>query len=96
MGEKCTSGCRTRDHASYADCLKSKSVRVAYCDSAGGRDATAQKRWDSELEAYRRARKEGIQPDSTRMHSITEAVRLSDTAGAAYGRDFSLADPMEG
>jgi len=59
-----------------------------------GQDGTEQKRWDRELDSYYRARKEGIQPDGTKQHRIDEARRLSDSAGAAYGRDFSRADPM--
>jgi hypothetical protein len=91
----CSSGCKTRDHASYAQCLQDKGAGKTYLASPSkGLDGTAQKRWDGELAAYRAARKEGIQPDGTRMHQITEARKLSDAAGAAYGRDFSKADPI--
>jgi hypothetical protein len=90
----CRTGCPTQDHRSWGECARAARLRVAFCGIGGG-DATTQKRWDKELDAYRGARKEGIQPDSTRMTSITEAVRLSDAAGAAYGRDFSKADPVE-
>ncbi|MFK4187279.1 hypothetical protein ACI2L4_25200 [Streptomyces sparsogenes] len=58
-------------------------------------DGTAQKRWDHELDLYRKARKEGIQPDGTTLNKVTEAMRLSDAAGAAYGRDFNKATPIE-
>jgi hypothetical protein len=95
MASRCTSGCKTQNHGSYAECLQSKGVRVAYCNSAGGSDATAQKKWDHELDLYRQVRREGIQPDSTNLPHIREAMALSDAAGAAYGRDFSKADPME-
>lgn len=80
----CTSGCKTRDHESYAECLKAKTVKVAYCDSANGRDATAQKRWDAELSAYREARAEGIQPAGTKRSQVENAKRLSDAAGKAW------------
>lgn len=92
----CTSGCPTQDHASYGQCLKEKNTRVAYCDSVNGSDFTAQKAWDYELEAYRKVRKQGIQPDSTKLDKIEEAARLSDAEGMAYGRDFSRADPADG
>lgn len=91
----CTSGCRTRDHASYGECLKAKAVKTYLAAPSRGLDGTAQKRWDSELSAYRQARSEGIQPDSTRLGSIEKARRLSDECGAAYGRDFAHAAPME-
>lgn len=80
----CTTGCPTRDHASYAECLRSKGTRVAYCNSAGGWDATRQRKWDAELDAYRDARAEGIQPAGTRMKDIVEAKRISDATGKAF------------
>lgn len=38
---------------------------------------------DRELDAYRSARKDGIQPKTTKMKDITKAVRLSDQLGKA-------------
>ncbi|WP_327719875.1 hypothetical protein OG381_34370 [Streptomyces sp. NBC_00490] len=69
-------------------------MRTYLASPSKGLDGTTQKKWDAELEAYRTVRKEGIQPDGTTMNKITEAVKLSDAAGAAYGKDFSLATPM--
>lgn len=80
----CTTGCATKDHASYADCLRSKRSRVAYCNTAGGQDYTAQKKWDRELEAYRDAKAEGLQPSGTKMHQITAAKAIADATGTAY------------
>jgi len=42
------------------------------------------KKWDSELEAYRAARAEGIQPAGTSMKKIQEARRASDVMGKAF------------
>lgn len=80
----CTSGCLTRDHQSYSDCLKAKGLRVAYCNSAGGYDLTTQKKWDGELDAYREARRQGIQPASTKRDAVDRAVAISDATGTAY------------
>lgn len=91
----CRSGCRTQDHRSYHECLRAASTRIAYAGRNGGGDYTEQKKWDQELDLYRKVRKEGIQPDGTKMHKIVDAMRQSDQAGAAYGRDFNRADPME-
>lgn len=97
MGERCSSGCRTRSHASYAECLQDKGAGKTYLASPSkGLDGSTQKRWDSELADYRSARRQGIQPDGTKKHQIEQAVKASDKAGAAYGRDFSMANPMEG
>lgn len=80
----CTTGCRTRDHNSYAECLRSKSVRAVGVDISKGFDGDTQKTWDRNLDAYRAARSEGIQPASTDRAAVDRAVRLSDAAGKAY------------
>ncbi len=74
--------------------MRAKNAMVAYCGVAGG-DASAEKRWDKELSAYRDARAQGIQPTGTTMPKIEAALRASDAAGAAYGRDFAVATAME-
>lgn len=89
----CRAGCRTQDHATWGDCLRAAAVCTYLASPSKGLDGTAQKKWDHELDLYAKARKEGIQPDATKLNKITEAMRLSDAAGAAYGRDFSKADP---
>lgn len=91
----CTSGCTTQDHASYGDCLRAKAVKTYLAAPSRGLDGTAQKQWDQELDLYRKARKEGIQPSGTTMNKVTDALRQSDAAGAAYGRDFAKATPVE-
>ena len=90
----CRAGCRTQDHASWGDCLRAAEVRTYHVAASKGFDGTAQKKWDRELDGYLKARQEGIQPDGTKWKKIDEARRQSDAAGAAYGRDFSKADPM--
>lgn len=91
----CSTGCPTKDHGSWGACVRAKNARIAYANEAGGNDYTAQKKWDSELAEYRKARDQGIQPDGTTLKKIREAVELSNKAGAAYGRDFGVASPME-
>lgn len=81
----CSSGCPTPGaHSSYGECMRSKGTRVAYCNSASGHDFTQQKRWDADLNAYREARAEGIQPASTSRSAVDNAVRISDKAGRAW------------
>jgi hypothetical protein len=43
-----------------------------------------QKKWDKELDAYKAARKQGIQPASTKMKDIKKAVDISNKVGKAY------------
>lgn len=81
---KCTSGCPTQDHASYSECLRSKGTKVAYCNSASGQDYTAQKTLDRDLDAYKAARAQGVQPASTQRSSVETAMRISNEAGKAW------------
>ena len=80
----CRSGCPTQNCGSYSACLRGAGVRVAYCNSTNGWDATTQRKWNSELDAYKTARAYGIQPAGTRMHEIDQANRISDAAGKPY------------
>lgn len=83
----CTAGCPTQSHQSYAQCLRAKTIKVAYCNTANGWDATTQKNWDAELTAYDDARRAGIQPAGTNRAAVDEAVRISDDFGAAYNAE---------
>lgn len=90
----CRTGCPTPGrHKSWGECARSANLRVAYCGIGGG-DATEQKAWDQELSLYRSARSQGVQPDGTKAHQVEAALKVSEAAGAAYGRDFSAAGPM--
>ena len=80
----CSSSCLTQDHATWGECVRSKNLRTAYMQEWKGQDYTAQKRWDSELSAYKKARDEGIQPHGTSMKAVQEAVAVSDKGGVAY------------
>lgn len=90
----CRSGCKTKSHSSYHECLRDAGVRTYLASPSKGLDGSAQKAWDKDLHLYREARRQGIQPDGTTRPKIEAAMRLSNEAGAAYGRDFSRADPM--
>jgi len=83
----CSSNCLTQDHKSWGECVRAKGLKIAFCGSATnpGNDLTAEKKWTKELDAYASARKQGIQPASTKMKDIEKAVRLSDEKGVAYG-----------
>lgn len=65
--------------------MRAKNVRVAYCQSVKGLDATRQKKWDRSLEAYASAKKQGMQPDGTTPTKVRYAEEASSALGAAYG-----------
>lgn len=94
VGKNCSSNCATKDHKTFGECMRAKNALVAYCGIAGG-DASAQKKWDRELAAYRSARAQGIEPTGTTMPKIEAALEASDRVGMAFGRDFARATPME-
>lgn len=45
------------------------------------------KKWTGELQAYRDARAQGMQPAGTTRHHIQEAYRASEVLGKAYDAD---------
>jgi len=83
----CTAGCLTQDCPSWGACVRGKALKITYCRSATNprNDATAEKRWNKELDLYASARRQGIQPETTKAKDITHALRESDRVGAAYG-----------
>lgn len=83
----CRTGCITRDHESYAACLRAGMPRISYANSAAGWDASTQKKWDSDIAAYKDARAQGIQPTSTRRADVDRALRASDSTGTPFRAD---------
>lgn len=75
---KCRTGCPTQDHESWGECARASNIGISHEASA-----VALKTTDKELNAYRDARKLGIQPASTKMKDIQKAVRASDIIGRA-------------
>lgn len=72
----CTSGCLTQDHATYGECLKSKAPKVATADTRKG-DYAFRSNWNQEIKEYRDARKQGIQPKTSNLKDIRQAVEVS-------------------
>ena len=72
----CTSGCSTQDHRSYGECLKDKAPKVTTADTRKG-DYAFRSNWNQEIKEYRDARKQGIQPKSSSLKDIREAVSTS-------------------
>lgn len=78
----CASSCKTQDHQTYGECMRAKNLRVADVGYTH-----LNKKHTRELSSYEKARKEGIQPQSTRQKDIDLAVRQSDKTGTAYRAD---------
>lgn len=73
------------EHESSCDCFgcKARTLKVAYSGIGGG-DYTAQKKWDKNLDLYRQARAEGIQPKGTSERAVKAAIKQSDKTGTAF------------
>lgn len=95
----CSAGCPTQDHATYGECIRSKGLRVAYCQSANGHDKSSQDRWDAELNEYRSAVAQGLEPDTTATRDTRKAVAWSEKTGIAYSeenrQDYRVAKALE-
>lgn len=80
----CRTGCLTRDHDSYASCLRAGAPRILYANSAKGFDMTTERKWNRDIDAYKAARAEGLQPAGTARHHVEAAKAISDATGSAY------------
>ena len=70
------------------DCFgcKAKGLQLNTGD-ASSQKIMSNKKWDGELNEYRKARAQGIQPAGTTMAAIQEAYRASEVMGKAYDAD---------
>lgn len=81
----CRSGCRTKDHATYAECLRAASVQMpAVLTSPLSSMYATTKR---ELSDYQRVRSHGIQPEGTTTAKIEAAVKATEMLGRPYNAD---------
>ena len=84
----CASSCPTQDHESYGACLRSKNLGVVALESTNPSfSRNRQKAWDAELDAYAAARRQGIQPATTKMADINAAVEASQVLGSAFNAE---------
>ncbi len=81
----CSAGCPTQTCPSYGYCLKYKGIATTGLESTGpGFAMSTQKAWNSELNAYESAVKQGIQPESTSLAHVNAAVEASQITQTAY------------
>ena len=78
----CREGCLTKEHSSYAECLKDANPIVS-----STMNSSLKTMWDktkSDLSAYRSARANGIQPEGTTLAK----VKAAESASRALGRPY--------
>lgn len=93
-GSNCSSGCKTKDHYTFGECLQSKGVGTVGYRISKGMEHRDTHRTDRELSMFRDAINQGVEPDGTTEQKVRDAMILSNERGAAYGRDFNVATPM--
>lgn len=83
----CRTGCYTQDHDSWGDCLRASNIQMATGDANGAAVANGwtNKKWNNELNLYKEARAQGIQPDGTSTAKVQKAIDISNKTGVAYG-----------
>lgn len=83
----CRTGCHTQDHDNWGDCLRASNIQMSTGDANGSavENGWTKKKWDNELNLYKQARAQGIQPDGTSTAKIQKALDISDKIGHAYG-----------
>jgi len=74
-------------HPTYVEgCFGCKGLSLQMNSGDAKRDVP-DKKWNAELQAYRDARAQGIQPAGTTMRHIEEAHKASEQLGRAYDAD---------
>ena len=78
-----------RNHSDYVDDCFACKLRTLELNTgdAGRADSMSQKKWDKELQSYRDARGQGIQPAGTSTAQIQAAHEASEKIGKAYNAD---------
>ena len=73
-------------HPEYVEgCFGCKGLTLSMnAGDADSRRVMTNKAFNRELDAYKEARAQGIQPAGTSMKKIEEAVKASETLGRAY------------
>jgi hypothetical protein len=73
-------------HPEYVEgCFGCKGLTLSMnAGDADSRRVMTNKAFNRELDAYKEARAQGIQPAGTSMKKIQEAVKASETLGRAY------------
>lgn len=88
----CRRGCPSQDHASWGECARAARFMVGWARSATDEtlDRSYEQRKQAELDLYKSAREQGIQPDGTSTGRIRFALDQSNQHGMGYGEEFRV------
>lgn len=68
----CRTGCPTKDHASWGECARQMNLQLGDLTGQGQRIVT-----DRRLGAYADARRQGLQPPSTKLADSVATMRAA-------------------
>lgn len=73
------------DDSEFCPCFgcKARTLQLSTGDAAGNK-GMANKKWDAELNLYKSAREQGIQPAGTSTRLVQKAIDDSNKVGKAY------------
>lgn len=80
-------GLHAKTHPVFVEGCFGCKVMTLQLNAGDAARPVAQKKWDGELQAYRDARAQGIQPAGTTMRHINAARDASEKLGRAYDAD---------
>lgn len=67
----CRTGCPTQDHATWGECARAASLQI------GDLGQGVKKETDTRLNAYASARKQGLQPPTTRLADVQATMKAA-------------------
>lgn len=68
----CRTGCRTQNHATWGDCARDMNLQIGDLTGQGQRIVT-----DRRLGAYESARRQGLQPPTTKTADSLATLRAA-------------------
>lgn len=72
----CSSSCPTRDHGTFGECMRAKNLHLS--PHVNDSYSTRQTAWDSELDHYKKAVDNGLNPASTKRKAVDAAIREAE------------------
>lgn len=82
----CTSSCKTQDHLTYGECMRSNMPMISggATPTRTGASLSAIKKDEKELSSYYSAIAQGVEPISTKQKDIDAALKFSNETGVAF------------
>jgi hypothetical protein len=82
----CTASCKTKDHDSYAQCLRQNMPMIDGGATPTRTNASMNgiKKDEKELTSYYDALRQGVEPISTKKKDIDNAMAVSNEVGRAF------------